>query len=32
MAIRSKDDAEQLRRLARALYISNETVFHNNYF
>ena len=26
MAIRSKDDAEQLRRLARMLYFSNDTV------
>lgn len=26
MAVRSKGDAEQLRRLARALYFSNETI------
>ena len=26
MAARSKGDAEQLRRLARALYFSNETI------
>lgn len=26
MAVRSKNDAEQLRRLARTLYFSNETV------
>ena len=32
MAVRSKGDAEQLRRLARALYFSNETVFHKRIF
>ena len=26
MAVRSRDDADQLRRLARTLYFSNETI------